>query len=249
MEPFDSFWEAPHEIEKGYRSFGLFYKHNYLSHLPQNTDATILVVSCGPGYLVNLLQTEGYANVLGIDSFPEKVGHARARNLNCEVQRAFPFLEGGNGPFDVIFAEQELNHLTKSEILVFLELALENLREGGTLVVHSINGANPVTGAEARAGNFDHYNSFTEYSLRQILAHTGFTDIKIMPLNPYVFYYNPLNYVALIIDKCFNLLFRFYYRLVGKSASIYSKKLAAVCKRPSNSPDGATPYERAENKQ
>ena len=34
IEAFDTFWEAPTDIEKGYYSFGMFYKHNYLKHFP-----------------------------------------------------------------------------------------------------------------------------------------------------------------------------------------------------------------------
>jgi SAM-dependent methyltransferase len=247
MEPFDSFWEAPHDIEKGYNSFGRFYKHNYRKHLPEDRDSRILVVSCGPGYFVNLLRQLGYQNVLGIDSFPDKIGYAEARNLPCKVQRAFPFLAGNREPFDVIFGEQELNHLTKSEILRFLELARGNLREGGTLIVHVINGANPLVGSESRAGNFDHYNSFTEYSLRQVLDYSGFVDVRMIPLKLYVFWHNPANYVAWFIDKVFNLFFRVYYRLVGKSASIYTKKLAAVAKKPDGESGGAEPIGESES--
>ena len=73
MEPFDSFWEAPENIEKGYVTFGTFYRYNYLMHFPENKTANILIISCGPGYMVNLLNEEGYKNVLGIDSIEEKI--------------------------------------------------------------------------------------------------------------------------------------------------------------------------------
>src|SRR5919201_1589005 len=93
IEPFDSFWEAPEDIEKGYASFYQFYKCNYLQYIPDDKKADILVISCGPGYFVNLLTKQGYHNVLGIDSCPEKVKYATQRNLNCRVEEAFPFLE------------------------------------------------------------------------------------------------------------------------------------------------------------
>ena len=64
MEPFDSFWEGPQDIEKGYGTFGQFYKHNYLQHMPADKSARILVVSCGPGYFLNTLKQAGYTNVL-----------------------------------------------------------------------------------------------------------------------------------------------------------------------------------------
>src|SRR5262245_18857178 len=79
IEPFDSFWEAPANIEKGYASFYQFYKYNYLKYLPTNKEANILVISCGPGYFVNLLHEQGYCNVLGIDSSANKVRYAEVR--------------------------------------------------------------------------------------------------------------------------------------------------------------------------
>jgi len=238
MEPFDSFWEAPRDIEKGYARFAQFYKCNYLAHLPKHKHARILVVSCGPGYFVDLLDQHGYSNVLGIDSFPEKIAWAQRRNLNCRVERAFGFLAQNREPFDVIFAEQEINHLTKPEILSFLELCRRNLRDGGTLLIHSINGTNPLTGSESRAGNFDHYNSFTEYSLNQILEYSRFGQIRIFPLNLYVFYKNPLNYAGMLAEKLLAIFFRLNFILVGKSAKIFSKKIAAVAKKQQDPGEG-----------
>ena len=232
MEPFDSFWEAPADIEKGYSRFYQFYKHNYLPYIPSDRTSRILVISCGPGYFINMLARNGYTNILGIDSFPEKVEYAKKKNLNCHVNRAFGFLHGNQQPFDVIFGEQEINHLTKPEILAFLDLCWKNLADGGTLLIHSINGTNPLTGSESRAGNFDHYNSFTEYSLKQILEYSRFDKIKIFPLNLYVFYYNPFNYIALLLDKLITLFFRVNFILVGKSAKIFSKKIAGVATKP-----------------
>lgn len=228
IEPFDSFWEAPSDIEKGYTTFGRFYRHNYLKHVPDDPAAKILVISCGHGYLVNLLSEAGYRDVTGIDSDAQKVKYAEERALNCRVDRLFRFLAENDRPFDLIFAEQEINHLTKPEIVAFLEVCHRNLRVGGTLIVHSINGASPLTGAEARAGNFDHYNSFTEYSLKQVLEYIGFTDVRILPLNLYVFYSNPLNYVAWAFWTFLSVLFRVGFILVGKDAKVFTKKIAAV---------------------
>jgi 2-polyprenyl-3-methyl-5-hydroxy-6-metoxy-1,4-benzoquinol methylase len=231
IEPFDSFWEAPDNIEKGYVSFYKFYKHNYLRHLPPDKNVRVLVVSCGPGYFVNLLARHGYTNVLGIDSFPEKIKYAQQRQLNCKVARAFELLQATDEPYDVIFCEQELNHLTKGEMLEFLALCRRRLRPGGTLIVHGLNGANPITGSEALAQNFDHYNTFTEYTLRQILHYCQFTDIKILPLKLYVFYANPLNYVLMFISAIYTLFFRVSFILYGKKNRIFTKKIGAVCKK------------------
>jgi hypothetical protein len=114
----------------------------------------------------------------------------------------------------------------------FLGLCRHALRPGGGLIVYGLNGANPITGSEALAQNFDHFNTFTEYSLRQLLEHCGFERIRVLPLKLYVFYKNPLNYVGLAATTLFELLFRALFLLYGKSNRIFTKKIAAVCARP-----------------
>jgi len=236
MEPFDSFWEAPANIEKGYRTFAAFYRHNYLRWIPKDRSARIVVISCGPGYFVNLLKQEGYANVVGIDSFPDKVAHGARRGLDCRVARAFGFLTASTRPWDVIIAEQEVNHLTKEEILRFMTLCREKLSEGGTVIVHAINGAHPIVGSESRWGNFDHYNAWTDYSLHQVLEHTGYQEVRVFPLNLYVFWTNPFNYVALAWDTLLRFFFLFCFKMVGKSNKLFSKKIGAVGRKLASRP-------------
>jgi nucleoside-diphosphate-sugar epimerase/SAM-dependent methyltransferase len=227
-EPFDSFWEAPADVEKGYASFGQFYSRNYLVHVPQDRNARILVVSCGPGYFVNMLNERGYVHVLGIDSFPSKVEVAERHGLNCRTAEAFRFLEESRDSFDLIFCEQELNHLTKDEMVDFLNLCRARLSDGGRIIVHGLNGANPLTGPDAAAQNFDHFNTFTEYSLRQVLEYCGFRSVRVFPLNLYVFYKNPMNYAAWAVASFLALVFRVIFILYGKTNKIWTKKLAAV---------------------
>src|ERR1019366_5750754 len=114
IEPFDSFWEAPDDIEKGYRSFGLFYLANYRKYFPADKRANILCVSCGPGYGVKVLTDLGYEKVLGIDSFEDKIAFAEAKKLNCRKAFAFDFLEDApDETYDLIWLEQEINHLVR----------------------------------------------------------------------------------------------------------------------------------------
>ena len=228
IEPFDSFWEGPEDVEKGYLSFYRFYKHNYLKHVPSDKNACILNISCGPGYFLHLLAKEGYTNVYGIDSFEEKIAHAKSHKLPCECADAFNYLENSNTQYDTIFCEQELNHLTKPEIIEFLELCWNKLKPGGVLIAHALNGANPITGAEALAQNFDHYNTFTEYTMRQILEHTKYERVKVFPLNLYVFWTNPLNYILILVSSLYSLFFRMSFIMYGKKNRLFTKKIAAV---------------------
>ncbi|HEY6482912.1 MAG TPA: class I SAM-dependent methyltransferase [Steroidobacteraceae bacterium] len=232
LEPFDSYWQAPKDVEKGFSSFTAYYRANYLSHMPADRDARILVISCGPGYLVKMLHDCGYRSVLGIDSDPAKVEVARGKQLPCETARAFAFLQGKTAQFDVIIPEQELNHLTLDETIDFLRLCRQALRPGGTVVVYAMNGANPLVGSENLSHNIDHFYNVTEYSLEQILKLAGFQSIRVFALKLYVFWKNPLNYVGLAVTASLELVMRGIFMLYGKKVRVLSKKVAAVASAP-----------------
>jgi SAM-dependent methyltransferase len=232
LEPFDSYWQAPKDVEKGFDSFAAYYRANYLALMPADRSARILVISCGPGYLVKMLKDRGYLEVLGIDSDPAKVELARGKGLPCQVARAFEFLAGEAARFDVIIPEQELNHLTLDETLEFLSLCRRALRPRGRVIVYAMNGANPLVGSENLSHNIDHFYNVTEYSLEQILKLAGFENIRPFALKLYVFWANPLNYVGLGITSALELALRVTFMLYGKKVRILSKKIAAVAQAP-----------------
>ncbi len=229
LEPFDSYWQAPENIEAGYSKFSAYYRHNYLRHLPDAKDSHILVVSCGPGYLVNLLKQEGYINVTGIDSDAEKVRFATERKLDCVAARAFEYLQDNQTEFyDVIIPEQELGHLTHAETIQFLKLCRSRLKKGGTLIAYTLNGANPLVAAENLAHNIDHFYTVTEHSMHQLMILGGFENVAVFPLKLYVFWKNPLNYVGLLSTSLFEFMFRAIYILYGKKVRILTKKIMAT---------------------
>jgi 2-polyprenyl-3-methyl-5-hydroxy-6-metoxy-1,4-benzoquinol methylase len=228
LEPFDSYWQAPKDVEKGFSSFTAYYRANYLGHMPADRQARILVISCGPGYLVKMLRDCGYSAVLGIDSDAAKVEVARRHQLPCETARAFEFLESRPAQYDVIIPEQELNHLTLDETVEFLQLCRQSLRPGGTVVVYAMNGANPIVGSENLSHNIDHFYNVTEYSLEQILKLAGFQQVRVFALKLYVFWKNPLNYVGLAVTATLEAVFRILFMMYGKKVKVLSKKVAAV---------------------
>jgi 2-polyprenyl-3-methyl-5-hydroxy-6-metoxy-1,4-benzoquinol methylase len=232
LEPFDSFWQAPDDIESGYAKFAAYYRHNYLPLMPADTGANILVVSCGPGYLVKVLAEAGYRNVLGIDSFPDKIAYAEQYGLNCRVERGFEHIASHPGEYDVIIAEQELNHLTLDESLEFLALCRNSLRKEGLLVVYAMNGAHPLYGAENLAHNIDHFYTVTEFSIRQIMSAGGFEDVQVHPLKLYVFWKNPLNYVGWAVTGFVDLVVKILFRFYAKEVKVLTKKIAASGRNP-----------------
>jgi 2-polyprenyl-3-methyl-5-hydroxy-6-metoxy-1,4-benzoquinol methylase len=228
LEPFDSYWQAPKDAEKGFSSFAAYYRSNYLPWMPSDLGARILVISCGPGYLLKMLRDRGYSAILGIDSDPAKIAIAQRKTLPCQVAHAFEFLDTHPGQFDVIVPEQELNHLTLDETIDFLQRCRLALRPGGRILVYAMNGANPLVGSENLSHNIDHFYNVTEYSLEQILRLAGFQSIAVFPLKLYVFWTNPLNYVGLAVTSLLEFTLRIVFRLYGKKVRVLSKKIAAT---------------------
>src|SRR4029078_3342280 len=190
--------------------------------------ARILVISCGPGYLVEVLAKAGYRSVVGIDSDPSKVQHARLLGLPCEVAEAFNYLERSRSEFDVIVPEQELNHLTHQETIEFLQLCYAALRPGGRIIVYAMNGANPLVGSENLAHNIDHFYLVTEYSLAQRLELGAFGQVQPFPLKLYVFWKNPLNYVGLAVTTLLELAMRVIFMLYGQKVRVFGTKAAQL---------------------
>ena len=79
--------------------------------------------------------------------------------------------------------------------------------------------------------NFDHFNTFTAYSLGQVLDYTGFRPTAVFGLHLYVFYRNPMNYVAWAVSATMSLIFRAFFIIYGKENRIFTKKIAAVAIR------------------
>jgi hypothetical protein len=57
-------------------------------------------------------------------------------------------------------------------------------------------------------------------------------DLRVFPLHLYVFYKNPMNYVAWGVSSLFHLFFRACFILYGKHNKIFTKKIAASAVKP-----------------
>lgn len=232
LEPFDSYWQGTRNLAKGFRQFETYYRANYLPHMPADRAARIVVLSCGPGYLVSTLVKAGYTNVTGIDADPEKVRIGLDRHLPCAVASPFPYLQERSGEFDMIVPEQELNHLSIDETVEFLRICFAALRPGGQVLVYAINGANPLVAPEHISHNIDHLYNVTEYSLGQLLTLGGFSHIEPFACRLYVFWTRPANYPGWLITTCIESVLRLIFRLYGKKVRILSKRIAATALRP-----------------
>ena len=75
IEPFDSFWAGPQDIEKAYTRLYAFYPHNYVKHFPADRQARLLLTSCRPRHILHPLHRARYQHLFGLDS--EALGFRR----------------------------------------------------------------------------------------------------------------------------------------------------------------------------
>jgi cyclopropane fatty-acyl-phospholipid synthase-like methyltransferase len=215
-----------------------YFRHNYLQHLPKSKSAPILEVGSGLGQFLTFCRTHGYTNVSGVDLSAANVAFCTERNLEVELADAFEYLAETSRSFKVIVMNDVIEHIAKARILPFLGRALARLEPGGVLILKTFNMADPIMGTHGRYADFTHEVGWTEESMREVLEQVGYQHVKVLPSNLYVFYANPLNYVALAISKAFAFFFRCYFRLNGRpTTKVFTKNLIAVAHKTLRQPE------------
>lgn len=163
-----------------------FYARNYAAVLPVDRHLPILEVACGTGHFCHFLQASGYAHVTGIDLSSQMVQACHARGLNIVVQaEALKWLAEHPGTYACIVANDFIEHLTKDRVLDFLDAALVALRPGGVLALKTPNAAT-LFGARDVFEDFTHEVGFTPESLTQVMQATGYTQVRMLAVQPVV---------------------------------------------------------------
>jgi len=214
---------------KEYAVYNRYYSKNYLKFLPEDKNARILDIGCGAGHFLSFLDKSGYKNYLGIDISDENITHCRNRKFNAEKHDAEQYLNSNKTSFNVIVLNDVIEHFDKNSIINLLEEIHDNLADSGVVLIKTANAAHPVLGSSTRYINFTHEIGFTEESLSQVLRVCGFCEVRILPLDIFVFWCNPFNYIAKITYLLLNAIFRLLFLLYGrKSTKIFSKSIIAV---------------------
>lgn len=147
-------------------------------HFPSDRHCNVLDVGCGAGALLYFAREAGYGFLRGVDVSPEQVANARRLGLDC-VQQGDALATLATQPderLDVIVAFDVLEHLSKNEIMAFLDTARRALAPRGRIIAHVPNAESPFGGA-IRYGDFTHEIAFTRNSMAQIAKATGFATV------------------------------------------------------------------------
>lgn len=166
------------EYEEHCRMFEI----NYGRFIPENKDCKILDIGCGAGHFLYFLQKKGYKNFLGIDISEQQSEYCK-KNVTERVENVdtFLYLEGKDNSYDVITANDLIEHISKDNVISFLSLINKALKPGGVCIMKTPNLGNPFT-LFLRYKDFTHATGFTETSFYQVFWTSGFRDIDILPL-------------------------------------------------------------------
>jgi len=240
------FYASKKRSPYSYEAYHSFLKVYILPHLPLDKKAKILDIGCGNGHLLHALQKEGYTNGFGIDSSKRQIDNAR-KKMNCvELADVFQYLPVHEKEFDVITLIDVAEHFDKNDLFKLLKMTNNALRQGGILIIHTINGFSPflqpyffgdpthqqiysfkIIGEYALLAGFKEYHEFPS-------TPEGFPVLESIPL---------LRALARFLLKTgqwflWHLISRIYalieYVAVGRYKRFYTPNFIIVCKKSAN---------------
>lgn len=174
-------WQYTHSSTdvREYQFLAKIFKKRYAGILPENKNSKIIDIACGGGHFLYYLQQEGYQQAKGTDYSAEMLAVSRNMGIkNLEQADLFEYLPKHKGEFDVIIANDVIEHLKKDEVLLFLDLIREALKPGGMTLISTLN-AQSFFGARTVHIDFTHEIGFTPVSLAQVMRVCGFRGINI----------------------------------------------------------------------
>lgn len=162
---------------------GKWYSYYLRGLLPEDKNASILDVGCGPGFFLYWLKAQGYTSLVGVDGSPEQAEVARRGGNHVVNQDAIEYLHAQKHAFDLITAFNVFEHLTKNEALDFLDVCHRALRPGGRLILQLPNPACP-TGGYVQFTDFTHEIGITPNGLHNLFRIAGFTGYQAREHGP-----------------------------------------------------------------
>ncbi len=210
-----------------------YYDLNYSNLLPKSREIKILDIGCGAGHFLYYLKKIGYSNFLGVDISQEMIDYCK-KNVSESVEYVADlnaFLKKNSESFDAVVMNDVFEHFIKDDIVVILRLIKNSLKNGGTVIINTVNAA-CIIGNYNEHKDFTHETGFTELTLQQVLNLASFSgEITILPSK----YYRITNFKRIIhmaANKTLHLLWRLiFYLEYSKIPKIVTDRIIAVAKK------------------
>ncbi|MDR3667131.1 MAG: class I SAM-dependent methyltransferase [Ignavibacteriaceae bacterium] len=168
--------------------------------------AEILEIGCGPGYILEFLNNEGYCNLIGIDISEEQIEKAKSKGLNVRTENVFDYLKDNKNKYDIIIAFDFIEHFNKEELYNLVVKIYHSLKESGMVIIRTPNGEG-IASQKIIYGDFTHLTILTPDSLFQLLKMVGFSEINFWETGPIA--KNLTGFIRLILWKIIRLIYNF----------------------------------------
>jgi len=192
--------------------WGKAYRHYLRDWLPADKEAVIVDLACGGGTLLYFFRELGYINLQGVDLSPSQVRLAKQVVPNVQEADLFDFLQAHPLEFDLITGLDIIEHLSKDNVLDFLDACHEALKPGGRIVLQTPNAESPW-GSALRYADFTHEVSFTPGCLCRLLSLCAFEHILARELGPVARGYSMASTLRHILWCCLRSSLRLWNRI------------------------------------
>lgn len=199
------------------------YRRMYKMLMPDDKDAAIIDIACGAGQFIRYCLNEGFWNTRGVELSKGQVAYCETHIPGKVVlANGFDVLAEYTSTFDLIVANDFIEHLPKNKGIEFVGLAHQALKPGGRLILKTGNMA-AFGGLVIWCNGLDHECGYTERSLRALLDIWDFEQIEIIPYRERRWLYN-------FSQKMFHMVLRMMYRYLyaGAYPKCYTKIIAVT---------------------
>jgi len=168
-------------LDGEFKGMMTIYERMYGRLMPANREADILDIACGAGQFIRFCLNKGYRFVRGVDLSKEQVDYCETHVPGRVVLAdGFDVLQEYPKTFDLIVANDFIEHITKAKGIEFVGLAYRALKPGGRIILKTGNMA-AFGGLVIWCNGLDHECGYTERSLDTLLGINGFEQIEIIP--------------------------------------------------------------------
>ncbi len=159
---------------------------DYVTKFPASGEQGLIVdVGCGRGEMLEVLIAAGH-EVMGIDLDNNMVEVCRAKGLPVVKADGAAWLAAcPSETLKGVFSAQVIEHLLTPEIERFIRASLAALRNGGVLVMETINPRSLHALANHFFADVSHVRPIHPETLRFMCEQAGFADVALMELSPH----------------------------------------------------------------
>jgi 2-polyprenyl-3-methyl-5-hydroxy-6-metoxy-1,4-benzoquinol methylase len=168
----------PEHVRQQAAAKAFVYDRIVLPWLLSRKDGKMADLACGHGSFMYWMKTKGIDQVLGVDASIEQVMHARSVGLEVAHSDVFDWLQQQQAnTHSVLFAMDFIEHISKDDMMRFLEMAHRILQPGGLLILRYPNGDSPLVGLNL-FNDITHVWTYTTNCLRSLAEMHGFSRIR-----------------------------------------------------------------------